>query len=128
MSAKSRAGSIEPHLTARMPHRWRVLRGRSGAYGVYKIINAAAPVRDPLHSVNTFVDEGMAFLDRHPDLRENDTLSSIGGLYWGLLRSLMECDFCPGHFRFPVAWEKVSNTPGDFIYCPNCQRLWEHKG
>lgn len=127
MTEGTRATLIGSHLETRIDRRWRVKRGRSGAYGVYKVIRKAVTARDPLHSVNTFVDEGVAFLERHPDLRENDFTASVGGVLWGALRALMECDFCPGHFRVPVAWEKVADEPGDYIYCPNCQRLWEKR-
>jgi hypothetical protein len=75
---------------------------------------------DDLHSVNTTVDEGLAFIQRHPDL--NDTQKATGGLMWGLLRAVMECPNCPGEFRVPldIEWDR----PGGRIACPRCQGVW----
>ena len=67
------------------------------------------------NSVDTFLQEGKAFAERHPDTPE------IGGWAWGLLRAVMECPNCPGHFRVPLDkdWKRIA--------CPNCKNVWERK-
>lgn len=75
---------------------------------------------DDLHSANTTVDEAKAFMERHADLPETQRV--MGGMAYGLLRALMECPHCPGHFRVPLDRDWAS--PGGRIVCPNCRYTW----
>jgi hypothetical protein len=70
-------------------------------------------VSDP---VGVFVDEGLAFDRRHPELDE--TRRAWGALAWGLMRALAACPDCPGVFRQPI--------DGDWnrLLCPRCGGLW----
>jgi len=77
--------------------------------------------------VDTVIDEGKDFIDRHPELqgvrldfggeRKVDA-ADMGGLLWGLLRAVAECPSCPGVFRVPLdeEWNR--------LICPNCKRVW----
>jgi hypothetical protein len=80
-------------------------------------------LKENLHSVGTFVDEGQAFIDRHPDLNEEQ--ATMGGVMWGLLRAIMECDNCPGHYRVPL--DKDWDLPGGRLYCANCGGVWTRR-
>jgi hypothetical protein len=79
---------------------------------------------DSVDSVATVLREGRTFLDRHPDIA-NGPAATLGGLTWGILRAVMECDNCPGVYRVPV-----SGYPGgvDAITCPSCGGVWVHRG
>ncbi len=79
---------------------------------------------EDLHSVNTVVDEGNAFIDRMPeDLRNDSRATTWGGLVWGVMRALAECPRCPGHFRVPC---KGHEDTWKFMACTNCGGIWEH--
>lgn len=54
-------------------------------------------------ATDTVVDEGNAFLERHPDIQ-------------------MECPNCPGQFRVPI--DKDWDRPGGRIYCHTCKGVW----
>lgn len=75
---------------------------------------------DDLHITNVVVDEAKGFMDRHPDL--NETQSGWGGMSFGLLRALMECDNCPGRYRVPL--DKEWDSPGGRLYCAHCGGVW----
>ncbi len=72
--------------------------------------------RTDLHSVNTFTDEAMGFLDRHPALDAQQ--QSFGGVVWGFMRAIAECPDCPGKFRVPLDddWHQ--------LYCTSCEHVW----
>ncbi|MFH0901312.1 MAG: hypothetical protein V2A73_11855 [Pseudomonadota bacterium] len=71
-------------------------------------------------SIDTFVDEGIAFTERHRN--EPGFVQSVGGLTWGFMRALAECPDCgKGVYRRPVG------PDGDrwaLLRCPQCQRVW----
>src|SRR5690349_18578886 len=72
----------------------------------------------------TVVREGRAFLDRHPDIADGPA-ATLGGLTWGILRAVMECDNCPGVYRVPIS----GGAGGyDAITCPSCGGVWVYRG
>ena len=74
-----------------------------------------------LDHTRTCLDEGNAFIARHPEL--NGTQQTIGGLTWGLLRALMECPNCPGVFRRPR--QTVEGI--EVLWCSSCGGQWVHQ-
>lgn len=76
---------------------------------------------DDLHSVHTMCDEGKKFVVGHPEL--NETQAAWGAVTWGLLRALMECPNCPGHFRVP----RMTTIGIEVLWCPNCHGQWIHQ-
>lgn len=76
---------------------------------------------DKTHT-DTFVDNAIAFTDRHPDL--NETQKAIGGTWYGILRALFECPNCPGMYRIPL--DEHWADPGGRLYCRNCGETWTH--
>ena len=77
----------------------------------------STPTNDPLRSVHTVIEEGLAFDARHPDLRDNP-FRGTGMLLYGLLRSVAECPACPGVFRVP------SDATWTHLDCPQCHQRW----
>ena len=75
---------------------------------------------DMCDSVHTVIEEGNAFVDRHG---LTGAAAALGGLTWGILRAIMECPNCPGHFRIPAH----HYPPGEDwreIKCSNCGSRW----
>lgn len=81
---------------------------------------------DAIDPVTTAVREGRSFLDRHPDIASGPA-AMLGGLTWGILRAVMECDNCPGVYRVPVVRDGTS-AGYDAITCPSCGGVWVHRG
>jgi hypothetical protein len=71
--------------------------------------------RPDFHSVNTFVDEALAFIRRH---KLEGQQATMGGLAWGALRALAECPNCPGTFRIPL------DADWSVLFCGKCQAFW----
>ncbi len=67
--------------------------------------------------LETFSREGNAFIERHKDDLPPAGLS-LGGLFWGMYRAVMECPNCPGHFRVPL------DPEGQELYSPCCGAHW----
>ena len=76
---------------------------------------------DDMHYVNTCVDEGNAFVRKHPEL--NDAQATMGAWAWGLWHALLECPNCPGVFRRP----RMTTLGVEVLWCPQCEGQWIHK-
>lgn len=68
---------------------------------------------------DTFVDEANSFIERN---NLEGQQATFGGLWWGMLRAVMECPDCPGVFRIPVEGDDIG-----VIYCPSCKNVWEFR-
>jgi hypothetical protein len=75
--------------------------------------------------VNTCVDEGLAFDQRHRD-DLNKAQRAMGALTWGLWRALAECPICgKGHFRVPCEGLDAHDQPFEGWYCHMCKNAWK---
>lgn len=85
---------------------------------------------------DAFLEEAESFIADHPDLSEWQ--AAVGGTIWGLLRALMECPNCPGHFRVPLRPEEeradlirqlgiLILVEREYLYCPHCGNVWERQ-
>lgn len=74
--------------------------------------------------VNTCIDEGLAFDERHRN-ELNGAQRGIGALTWGLWRALAECPACgKGHYRVPCSGEDAHGEPFEGWYCHTCKQAW----
>jgi hypothetical protein len=77
-------------------------------------------------SVDTFVDEAQGFIHRN---NLEGPQATFGGLAWGFLRAVLECDHCPGVFRVPLDENRkqagfTRESEWRHLYCPNCTGVW----
>lgn len=68
------------------------------------------------------VDEGAAFLARHPDLPE--AVRPIGALTWGLWRALYAC---PAGCAATMAPADGLEAEARYWRCPTCGGVWERR-
>jgi len=78
-----------------------------------------------MSEVDTFVDEGTAFVKRHRD-EVGETAAIQGGFIWGLMRAVAECPRCPSVIRNPVG-ARYGRSHWDLLHCPQCDGTWEHR-
>ena len=73
-----------------------------------------------MHGVKTFVDEAQGFINRN-NLNDSPVAATLGGMFWGMLRAVVECPNCPGHYRTPVMVEGE-----EYCHCANCDGWWKY--
>lgn len=68
-------------------------------------------------SVATFTREGLAYIERHPEL--NEIQKAVGGMAWGMFRAVLECPDHDGAYRVPLDREWVR------LVCPVDGAVWD---
>lgn len=98
----------------------------------------------PYPTVELALDEGRKILDKLGPDAGRAPFVAVGALAFGLLKAIMECPNCPGHFRVPVmhspdgagighdaegqVWAIDHNPGSDWMHiaCMHCGNIWHH--